>query len=125
MSNVININEWQKRRKRALKAKDVYAARERFGSWGNWSEAEIMYLLDELAQGHWDDCGDTMHGFAIATRGIKIAISANKGPLTNDTVEEIISDIWGIADYIILTDFGDIERPELKRTIEDIIQVTK
>lgn len=50
---------------------------DRFGTWHDWSPNDVNYLLTELAEGHWDDSGDTSPGFAMSEAGCVIAMLAN------------------------------------------------
>ena len=63
---------------------------DRFGTWYDWSEEDIHYLLDELSAGHWDDCGDNMNGFALATAAIGIAQIANETGSGVDRLDRIL-----------------------------------
>src|SRR5687767_6210034 len=71
MSEVI---ELESARKNRLAAEH----RASFGSWEDWSADEIMYLLRQLRDGHWENCGEPMEGFAIAVGGLSMAIDANE-----------------------------------------------
>jgi hypothetical protein len=51
-----------------------------FYDW-NWGRAEVIYVLEQLAIAHWEDCGEELVGFAIAMHGLDIAQIADRGGL--------------------------------------------
>jgi len=93
MSNIVDLQEH-----RAAIASEE--ARQRFGSWDDWSEDDVRYLLQELSDGHWEDCGEKVPGFAIATGGLNMAIAANEGRLDTKELRMIVNGMWVAADYL-------------------------
>ena len=79
---------------------------DKFGTWYDWDDEDIAYLLQELAAGHWDDCGDTQRGFALATAALSIAQIANETAPGGDKVERILSDFaQGLAWFMDVDDY--------------------
>jgi hypothetical protein len=97
MSKIVDLQE-----RRATIASEE--ARQRFGRWDDWSADDIRYLLQELSDGHWEDCGEKVPGFAIATGGLNMAIAANRGEHDSDSLRLIVNGMWVAADYLSCVD---------------------
>lgn len=70
----------------------------RFGSWANWNADDIRYLLDELRVGHWNDCGDTVPGYALAMDALALAQSLDFAQ--GDRDEMVFGGIRTLADTL-------------------------
>lgn len=66
----------------------------------DWEPDEIVYLLEELAEGHWNDRGNKMDGFAAAFAGCRIAHAFDAYGDTKQAVDIALENIWLIADYL-------------------------
>lgn len=113
MSNIVDLQE---RREEIARNE----ARDHFGSWDDWAESDIRYLLQELSDGHWEDCGEKVPGFAIATGGLNIAIAADEGELDNRTLRMIVNGMWAAADYLTGWLGPDEMDPRLAASLEAV-----
>jgi len=66
----------------------------------DWEPEQIVYLLEELAEGHWNDRGNKMDGFAAAFAGCRIAHAFDAYGDTKQAVDIALENIWLIADYL-------------------------
>lgn len=94
MNNIVDLREHRASMARAH-------GQARFGAWDDWTLADINYLLHELADGHWEDCGETVPGFAVATGGLHMAIAANETGYNAKGVELVLNGMWLAADYLV------------------------
>lgn len=70
----------------------------RFGSWANWNANDIRYLIDELRVGHWNDCGDTVPGYALAMDALALVQSLDFAQ--GDRDEMVFGGIRTLADTL-------------------------
>jgi hypothetical protein len=83
------------------------------------SYGETQALLDGLAKEHWEDCGDNLPGFAIATFGLHMAWNANNTLHKEDVFDpsSILHNIDNVCDYLL---FMDALNDHAKKTIVSI-----
>lgn len=118
MSNIVDLQE-----RRATAEADE--ARRRLGSWNDWSEGDIRYLLNELAEGHWNDCGDKVPGFAVAMGGLNMAIAANSRHDAPKNIELVLNGMWIAADYLLCSCEDNADAPRAWQALRAIHAVTK
>jgi len=80
----------------------------------------VNYLLEELAGGHWMDCGEKVPGYAVATGGLHIAIAANSGAMDNAELRQIVNGMWAAADFIVGWLGSDDIDERLTRSLEAV-----
>jgi hypothetical protein len=83
-----------------------------------------MYLLRQLRDGHWENCGEPMEGFAIAVGGLSMAIDASEDE-GEEAVRGVLNGIWLATDYMLGLYSGDEEISErAQQTIRNIWEAT-
>lgn len=97
---------------------------ERFGTWYDWSEADVAYLLEELRAGHWDDCGDLMRGFALAEAGLGIAQIADEETNGNDKIGRVLEAVGQGLDWLLLHHGAD-EHGSPRTTVKTARRILK
>jgi hypothetical protein len=94
---------------------------ERFGTWYDWSEDDVDYLLTELAGGHWDDCGDKCYGFAMAEAGCMIAKLANMRQNNNELRN--VLDAFAMGLHWMLDEIDGLNEPAVIATAEAVLKL--
>lgn len=129
MSNVIDFTS---RREEIVKKQNLHLSetfREHFGSWDDWSNEVIMYLLNELTEGHWKDSEegeDKVQRFVIAYAGLSIALMANDETKNrSELVANIINNFWVITDYLGCTSTDDNIDPKAREIFDAIWAMCK
>lgn len=71
----------------------------RFEEW-NWTRAQVMHAMVELARAHHEDDGERLVGSIAATAGLNIAIIADQGRQAEDEVAGILHHVGWLAAYL-------------------------
>lgn len=71
----------------------------RFEEW-NWTRAQVMHVMVELARAHHEDDGERLVGSIAATAGLNIAIIADQGRQAADEAAGILHHVGWLAAYL-------------------------
>lgn len=83
---------------------------EKHGTYRDWCVNEVYYLLEQLRDGHFEDCGDGVKGFMLATGLLQVIIGINRYGFEGKGAEVALNGIWMVADYLSMS--SDNERVE-------------
>ena len=97
---------------------------DRFGTWYDWSDVDVAYLLEELRAGHWDDCGDMVRGFALAEAGLGIAQIADEESNGNDKLGRVLEAVGQGLDWM-LAHHGAQEHGSSRATVKAARRILK